>query len=74
MKDQKAVLHKCIKNDRPAFVISGTDECAIETMQAYYEIAKSKGCKQEFLEDMQLVIEEMKVFQDHEPELVRLPD
>ncbi len=74
MKDQKAVLIKCIKNDRPAFVISGTDICAVETMQAYYEIARKKGCSEEFLKDMILVIEEMKQFQKEEPELVRIPD
>lgn len=74
MKDQKAVLHKCLRNDWPAFVIAGTDICAIETMKAYYEIAKQKGCNEAFLDDMQLVIAEMKQFQEEENELVRVPD
>ena len=39
MKDQKAILNKCLINDWPAFVIAGTDICAVETMEAYYEIA-----------------------------------
>jgi hypothetical protein len=74
MKDQKAILIKCLKKDRPAFVISGTDICAVETMEAYYEIAKKKGCTDSFLEDMKLVIDEMKQFQKEEAELIRLPD
>ncbi len=74
MKDQKAILHKCLRNDWPAFVISGTDICAIETMEAYYEIAKTKGCSEAFLKDMKLVIDEMKQFQTEEPDHVKVPD
>ena len=74
MKDQKTILLKCLKNDHPAFVIAGTDICAVEAMKAYYEIAKQKGCSDEFLADMELVIEEMKDFQTHEPECIKVPD
>ena len=74
MKDQKAILNKCLINDWPAFVIAGTDICAVETMEAYYEIAKKKGCSRHFLDDMKLVIEELKVFQKEEPEHIKIPD
>lgn len=74
MKDQKAILHKCLKNDWPAFVIAGTDVCATEAMEAYLKIAKQKGCNKEFLDDMQLVIDEMKQFQQEEPEHIKIPD
>ncbi len=74
MKDQKAILHKCLKNDWPAFVIAGTDVCAVEAMEAYLVIAQQKGCSKAFLEDMQLVIDEMKQFQSEEPEHIKVPD
>ena len=74
MKDQKRILHKCLLNDVPAFVIAGTDVCAVESMQCYYEIAKTHGCSEEFLEDLLLAIEDFKAFQKEEPEKVRLPD
>ena len=74
MKDQKRILHKCLLNDIPAFVIAGTDVCAIKTMEQYYEIAKANGCSDEFLEDLLLAIEDFKIFQNEEPEKVRLPD
>jgi len=74
MKDQKAILHKCLKNDWPAFVISGTDVCAVDAMKAYLEIARQKGCSKAFLDDMQLVIDEMQQFQTEEPEHVKVPD
>jgi len=74
MKDQKRILHKCLINDIPAFVIAGTDVCAVETMQSYYKIAKEYGCSKEFLEDMLLSIEDFKAFQREEPEKIRLPD
>ncbi len=74
MKDQRAILNKCVKNDYPAFVIAGTDTCAVEVVKAYLKIAKKKGCSEEFLKDMELVIEEMEIFHEQEPELIRLPD
>lgn len=74
MKDQKAIVIKCIKKDYPAFVIAGTDPCAVETMQCYYEIAQKKGCSQAFLDDMKEVIEEMALFQKEQPETLKIPD
>lgn len=74
MKDQKAIVIKCIKNDYPAFVVAGTDPCAIETMQEYHRIAKSKGCSAEFLADMEEVIEEMALFQKQQPDSIKIPD
>jgi len=73
MKDQKAILLKCIKNDEPAFVIAGHDIFAVPTLEAYYNIAKDKGAEMEFLKDMALVIQEMKDFQEQEPERIRIP-
>lgn len=73
MKDQRAILIKCIENDEPAFVIAGHDVFAIATMQAYYDIAKDNGAADDFLEDMQLVINEMKAFHKEEPGKVHIP-
>ena len=74
MKDQKAIVIKCLKNDYPAFVIAGTDPCALETMQCYYEVAKNKGCSPDFLADMQHVIDEMALFQQQQPSCIKVPD
>lgn len=73
MKDQKAILLKCIKNDEPAFVIAGHDISAVETLKAYFEVAKNNGADQVFLDDMKLVIEEFMQFQKEEPEKVKMP-
>lgn len=74
MKDQKAIVIKCIKNDYPSFVIAGTDPCAVETMQHYYKVAQAKGCSHEFLDDMKEVIDEMALFQKQQPETLKIPD
>lgn len=74
MKDQKAIVIKCIKNDFPAFVIAGTDPCAVETMEFYLKVAKEKGCSEEFLTDMQDVIDEMALFQKEQPDTIKIPD
>ena len=63
MKDQKRLLHKCLLEDIPAFVICGTDICSVQTMEAYYQIAVEKGCNSNFLEDLKLAIEDFKAFQ-----------
>lgn len=73
MKDQKAILHKCILNDEPPFVIAGHDKFAVKTMEAYYNIASEGGAGKEFLDDMKLVLQEMKDFQKQEPEKVKIP-
>lgn len=73
MKDQKAILLKCIKNDEPAFVIAGHDISSIEVLEAYYTISKDKGASPDFLEDMKLVIEEFKTFHQQEPDKITMP-
>jgi hypothetical protein len=73
MKDQKVILIKCIKNEEPAFVIAGHDAFAVEAMQAYLNIASQNGAKEDFLEDLQLVIDDMKLFQKQEADQVKIP-
>lgn len=74
MKDQKKLLHKCLIEDIPAFVICGTDACAVNTLQSYYKIAQTLGCNEQFLADMKLVIDDFIAFQKEEPEKVKYPD
>lgn len=73
MKDQKAILIKCLKNDEPVFVIAGHDAFAVATMEAYLKIATENGADRDFLEDMQLVIDEMRLFQSQEAHKIRIP-
>ncbi len=46
---------------------------AVKTLQAYYNIAKENGADDDFLNDMKLVIDEMKLFQEQEPEKIKIP-
>lgn len=73
MKDQKAILLKCLKNDEPVFVLAGHDAFAVATMEAYLKTATENGADDNFLQDMQLVIDEMKLFQEQEAHKVRIP-
>ncbi len=74
MKDQRRLLHKCMHAEIPVFVLCGSDSCAVEALEEYYEIARKKGCSVEFLEDLQLLIDDFKLFQTQEPEKVNIPD
>ena len=74
MKDQKRLLHKCLLEDIPAFVICGTDICSVLAMEAYYQIEVEKCCNCYFLEELKLAIEDFKAFECDEREKVKIPD
>lgn len=74
MKDQKALLFRCIKNDVPAMVFSGNDILFLPLLKRYYEDAKLGGCTQEFLDDIQLRIEEFEKHIEMSPDSIKLPD
>ena len=42
-------------------------------LEAYYQVAKENGADTEFLKDMNLVVQEIKDFQQQEPDRVRIP-
>ncbi len=74
MKDQKALLNKCLQNDIPVLVISGNDKLAVPVLMKYIDEAQKAGCSNEFIRDFADVIREFKTYQAEEPESVKLPD
>ena len=74
MKDQHQVLHKCLTEDVPAFVLTGKDVCAIATLKTYLQTAIEKGCSDEFVNYMVLVLREFERFQSEDPQKVKIPD
>jgi len=74
MKDQKALLFRCIKNDVPAMVFSGNDILFLPLLKRYYQDAREEGCTQEFLDDIQLRIEEFEKHIEMSPDTIKLPD
>lgn len=74
-KDQRKLLKRCIENEIPVFVLTGTDACAMTALMAYAAQARSIGCSKEFINDLEgNVIPDFKAFQHEEPEKVKLPD
>ena len=63
MKDQLALLRKCVLNQIPATVFQGDDTCTVEVLQAAIEIYRRHGASREFLYDFQNVIEDVKAYQ-----------
>ena len=39
-KDQRRLLNRCVLNEIPVFVLTGTDQCALAALKAYAEEAK----------------------------------
>uniref|UniRef100_UPI0035656BCF hypothetical protein n=1 Tax=Bacteroides fragilis TaxID=817 RepID=UPI0035656BCF len=74
-KDQKRLLNRCIENEIPVFVLTGTDKCAMAALKAYSQEAHKLGCSMEFLTDLESnVIPDFRDFQEQEQEKVKLPD
>lgn len=73
MKDQVKLLRACINNEIPAVVFQGDDQCAPEILEAALEIYRKYGCSREFLYDFQLLINEVKDYQEESPETVKIP-
>lgn len=74
MKDQLALLRKCIVNDIPATVFHGDDCCTVEVLEAAIEIYRKHGVSPEFLYDFQNVIDDVKAYQKLNPLNVKLAD
>lgn len=74
MKDQKALLFRCLRNDIPAMVFSGNDILFLPLLKRYYQDAKEAGCSQEFLDDIQLRIAEFEKHIEMSPDTIKLPD
>ena len=74
MKDQIRLLRDCFHNEIPAVVFQGNDSCAGEILEAAKEIYQKHGCSQEFLYDWQMLINEVKAYQQESPEQVQLPE
>ena len=74
-KDQRKLLNRCVMNEIPVFVLTGTDQCALAALRAYAEEARRLGCNLDFIEDLEgHVIPDFYTFQSEEPEKVKLPD
>ena len=54
--------------------VTGKDVCAIATLKTYLQTAIEKGCSDEFINDMVLVLREFERFQNEEPQKVKIPD
>ena len=74
-KDQRRLLSRCIENEIPVFVLTGTDRCAQAALQAYAAEARRLGCTDEFIQDLEgNILPDFRDFQAQEPEKVKLPD
>lgn len=74
MKDQLALLRKCLVNEIPAIVFQGDDSCTVEVLEAALEIYRRHGASCEFLYDFQNVIEDVKKYQKQNPHRLKLAD
>ncbi|MBO4985606.1 MAG: hypothetical protein J6C87_08205 [Bacteroides sp.] len=74
-KDQRRLLNRCVENEIPVFVLTGTDRCAQAALQAYLQEAIRLGCSEEFINDLKgNILPDFHDFQEQEPEKVKLPD
>ena len=48
-KDQRKLLNRCVMNEIPVFVLTGTDQCALAALRAYADEARRLGCNMNFI-------------------------
>lgn len=74
-KDQRRLLNRCVENEIPVFVLTGTDACAMTALMAYAAEARALGCTDTFIRDLETnVIPDFRDFQQQESEKVKKPD
>ena len=74
-KDQKKLLARCLENEIPVFVLTGTDALAVASLRAYISEACKMGCQEDFIQDLETnILPDFRDFQLQEPEKVKLPD
>lgn len=74
-KDQRKLLSRCVENEIPVFVLTGTDRCALAALRAYIDEAHRLGCNEAFINDLESnILPDFRDFQTQEPEKVKLPD
>ena len=59
MRDQVILARNALKNDIPLFTLVGKDKFALQTLEYYYSLAK-KECSNEFIKDLELLIEDFR--------------
>lgn len=74
-KDQKKLLARCLENEIPVFVLTGTDALAVASLRTYINEARKMGCQEDFIQDLETnILPDFRDFQLQEPEKVKLPD
>ncbi len=75
IKDPKKLLIRCLAQEIPVFVLTGTDKCSLAALKAYLAEAKQLGCISEFINDLETnVLPDFSNFQEQEPDSLKLPD
>jgi len=71
-KDQARIVQRCLNDDEPVFALRGQDVCAVPALEKYFDTCVRNGCSQEFLDELNEIIEEFKLHQKTEP--TKLPN
>ncbi len=74
MKDQWKIVKDCrnSENQEPCIVLRGQDICALPALKEYFKICVMKGCNDEFIKDLSLLISDFEQFQQEET--TKIPD
>mgnify|MGYP000782326157 CR=1 FL=1 len=73
MRDQVVLARNALLNDIPLFTLVGKDKFALQTLEFYYSLAKEE-CSPEFVQDLELLIQDFRKFREDNPGIVKVPD
>lgn len=75
IRDQRAVVINCLRNEIPVFVLSGNDSCVLKALEAYRKEAERIGCSTDFLNEFDSeVLPDFMDYQADNASMVSLPN
>lgn len=75
VRDQRAVVMNCLRNEIPVFVLRGNDSCVMKALEAYRKEAERIGCSVDFLNEFDSeVLPDFRDYQADNASMVSLPN
>jgi hypothetical protein len=70
----KKILEDSDRDSIPVFMFTAKDKCSMSALNIYEGVCKEQGCSEEFLWELECVLEDYGDWVDEHPEKIKLPD
>jgi hypothetical protein len=71
---QKKILEDSDRDSIPIFMFTAKDKCSMSGLNIYEVTCKEQGCTQEYLDKLEIDLDDYGDWVDSHPEKIKLPD